>query len=494
MTDTEEVQDMRELGGAKWIWGGDNPRPVNSYRYFRKEFSLKEIPESAEIIIFAEFRYKLYINGRFIQTGPTLCQPAYRLVDRYRVLPYLQKGKNCVGVIVYCPGVMTGQWTLVNPALIVMVRIDNGRLNIPSDRSWKTLLSEAWVHPTQFCGYAKGFHEWHRIKNIPDGWDSPGFEDKEWANAFEMPFYAYGDTQHLKENYVGYPTLYEHLPLKLIKVNIASGVITDTMRKEEAEYYTATRNRWLKLMGKWNIYDINTPLEDEPLPEPVVTLMKSEEHFSAPEDMLIRNDNRNFPVRLNIPSSGHPSLVFDLGTVKSGMFILDIESESGGTADIGWDDRIDEDGRVKVFRSTPNCDRVEVPAGRVQWNGFFERGARYLQIVLRGFSGKVTIYKTGIKETLLPLNVKNPAVFSSDNGLLNLIWKASMETVRQYMNGCAAGDPVRERCHWLGDDTMAMRIAFYCFGEKRIWHRALELTAQSQNSDGSFPVISPGHF
>jgi hypothetical protein len=490
---SERARLSEELRAARWIWGGPAPRRINEFRLFRRDFSLAELPETAEVLAFAEFRYKLYINGRFVQTGPTCCQPVHRLLDRHDVRDYLRPGANVIAFVVHCPGIMTGQWTLVNPALLAALLLD-GQPTLATDASWLTHAGEAWQHPTQLCGYAKGFHEWLDLARLPAGWMAPGYPPSGWEAAVELPFYAHGSADALGVNYMGYPTLTLHTPVGMVNAGIADGIITERMRREATEYYTAVRNRWWRLMGKWNLPHNNVPLDDdEPLPEPIAERAHQEEHQPAPAGIVTIADKGVFPVAITIPDDGHPFVNLDMGLVRSGLLHLEIESTSGGTVDLAWDDRC-LDGRVPLFRSTPNCDRVQVPAGRVTWEGFFERGLRYLQIILRDFQGIVTLHHAGVRETLTPLPVDEPATFVSDNDLLNRIWQASVETTRQYMNGCAAGDPVRERCHWFHDDAMAMRMAFYVYGDWRTWRRALELTAQSQSAEGWFPVISPGHF
>ena len=56
---------------AQWIWGGaKSPRPTNAFRLFRREFELAAPPTGAQLCVSAEWRYKLYINGEFVQIGP----------------------------------------------------------------------------------------------------------------------------------------------------------------------------------------------------------------------------------------------------------------------------------------------------------------------------------------------------------------------------------------------------------------------------------------
>jgi hypothetical protein len=200
------------------------------------------------------------------------------------------------------------------------------------------------------------------------------------------------------------------------------------------------------------------------------------------------------PMTISIPNRGDPFVVYDFGIVRSGLVSIHIESRSGGTVDIAWDDRVDRHNNVTHYRSTPNCDRVVLRKGGGIWESFFDRGLRYIKLIFRGFEGELALKDVTVKETLTDYPLKSSAMFECDDRLLTDIWNASVNTIRNYMNGCGAGDPVRERCHWFGDDSLALRMAFYCYGDWTSWRRGLELTAQSQHTDGSFPVVSPGHF
>jgi len=493
----QETVIADKLDGAKWVWGGKDPRKENAYRFFRKEFDLADVPETAEVWAYAESKYKLYVNGRFVQAGPSLCEPDNRYIDRHNVTKYLRKGGNCIAFIVHCPGVINSVWTMVNAGLFAKVRIDDGRVEFGTDSSWQSLEGKAWQHPTAMCGYGKGWYEWCRLTQIPAGWNEADFDASGWENPVELPYFYCGQVDRFRENYTGYATLAEQLPVRLVKAGRSDGVITQEMKDKETEIYTIVRNRWRKLMGYWAMKSRDEALPaDMPIPEPIAMRAHLEKHSDASEDMVIDTGGENgLGVTINVPQKGDPFVTFDLGVVQCGFIMLEVESDSGGTVDIASDDRVRDDGSVPCFRAVPSCERVEVPAGRVSWDSFFDRGMRYIQVILRGFKGNVTIHKVGIRETLTPVDNANTATFESDNDLLNRIWRAAVRTTRVYVNssGCGAGDAIRERCHWFGDDTIALRMAFYCFGEWKQWRRALELTGKSQWANGCFPVMTPGN-
>ena len=87
---------------TNWIWlpewtleDAAEPHIVS----FRKQFELQNLPQTHTIRISADSRYKLYINGNFVQEGP---QKALSLkewfVDRLDIAAYLREGTNTAAV------------------------------------------------------------------------------------------------------------------------------------------------------------------------------------------------------------------------------------------------------------------------------------------------------------------------------------------------------------------------------------------------------------
>ena len=48
---------------ANWIWAEHNDQK-NDWVAFRKSFSVTEVPKQAELLISADTKYWLYVNGR----------------------------------------------------------------------------------------------------------------------------------------------------------------------------------------------------------------------------------------------------------------------------------------------------------------------------------------------------------------------------------------------------------------------------------------------
>src|SRR5262249_50674290 len=89
---------------AMWI-GSEHPFDLHeAYLRFRRELLLERVPAHAELLIAADSRYRLWINGQFVARGPARSYPHCQCVDRVDIATYLQPGPNLLAAQVYQPG------------------------------------------------------------------------------------------------------------------------------------------------------------------------------------------------------------------------------------------------------------------------------------------------------------------------------------------------------------------------------------------------------
>lgn len=65
---------MIDLPNTSWMWIPDWEKADHSVCYlvyFRKKILLEKIPESLKLQISADSRYKLYVNGKLAELGPS---------------------------------------------------------------------------------------------------------------------------------------------------------------------------------------------------------------------------------------------------------------------------------------------------------------------------------------------------------------------------------------------------------------------------------------
>jgi hypothetical protein len=136
---------------AKWIWRKQrNYKAFNQTILARKIFTVGAV-ESAVIRITADSTYRLFINGEWVNDGPSRSWPEHFKYDEIDVASFLRKGANEIEVIANCfgAGVMT-RFTVQAGLLVQLdVGLANGRSKtIASDKAWEVAELKTWQSDT----------------------------------------------------------------------------------------------------------------------------------------------------------------------------------------------------------------------------------------------------------------------------------------------------------------------------------------------------------
>ena len=90
---------------AKWIWRNQaDCQAYNQTVIARKQFQLDK-PASGRLRITADSYYRLYVNGTWVNDGPSRCWPEHFQYDELDVSSYLRDGANEIRVIARYYGV-----------------------------------------------------------------------------------------------------------------------------------------------------------------------------------------------------------------------------------------------------------------------------------------------------------------------------------------------------------------------------------------------------
>jgi len=150
---------------AEWIWApGPNKTSVpQGACHFRKHFGLAK-PESGEILIAADDKYELYVNGRRVGSGGSTDQ-----LDKYDITRLLSRGKNLVAVKVSNTKGSTA-------ALAAQVRVKDASKPMQSystDSSWRSSLRPLpfWYRPLYNDTRWTGAQSFGTLGQTPP-WDS----------------------------------------------------------------------------------------------------------------------------------------------------------------------------------------------------------------------------------------------------------------------------------------------------------------------------------
>jgi alpha-L-rhamnosidase len=191
---------------------------------FRKQLEVKQIPQKAEMMIFADSRYILWINGKYIERGPCRFDPKGPQYDVLDIKRFIQTGQNTIAIMVQ--GNVTVNLKVMKhiPGLTARIKIDNQQYI--TDTSWKC----SDQIPQQMI---KDIWTWSCIldkvdANSPDfNWQLPLFDDNKWEAAVPVSGETWG------------PLTMRSIPL-LRETDLGSGTIlqiknnsgTDTLKKK----------------------------------------------------------------------------------------------------------------------------------------------------------------------------------------------------------------------------------------------------------------------
>lgn len=163
---------------------------TNCHILYRKKFTLKDV-KKAEMFISADDFYKLYINGEYVDMGPT---PSYKWAYRYHKLnvkQYLRKGENTIAVHTYYQGLVNRYWVSgdLNHGLILDLVVD-GKTVVKSDESFR-IREHHGYKATGFYGYETCFREDYDARAKETGFQKPDFDDSAWENAHVKKYANY---------------------------------------------------------------------------------------------------------------------------------------------------------------------------------------------------------------------------------------------------------------------------------------------------------------
>ncbi len=136
---------------AKWIWRKqDSYTKYNDTIVARKTFELPQVA-SAQLSITADTRYRLFINGDWVNDGPCRSWPDHYQYDVVDVASYLKPGENEIRIIAKYFGVGTFHQIPQQAGLLAQLdatTTDGKAVRVITDATWEAAQASGWVSNT----------------------------------------------------------------------------------------------------------------------------------------------------------------------------------------------------------------------------------------------------------------------------------------------------------------------------------------------------------
>lgn len=424
---------------ADWI----APQNVNlkdfGVFHFRKSFDLAQKPAQFIINVSGDNRYRLFVNGHFIGTGPARSDLMHWNFETFDIAQYLNQGKNTVAAVVWNFGEYMPAAQMSNKTGFIMQGNTQLESLVNTNQTWKVFQNQAYkplpVDGRKLRTYiVVGAGEEVEASKFPTDWEKPVFDDSQWTNARTLGHGYIAGTGSGAEWYLVPRTIPQ---MEEIHQNINS------IRRYESSKTLTINDNWLKGKGALTI-----PANSKT----TILLDQTFETVAYPE--IIVSGGKDAKI-----SFIYAEALIDDKWVKGNR------NEIEGKHIIGIQDIFRPDGQAKKgFRP------------------LWFRTYRYIEITIETKEEALTINDFyGIK-TGYPFEEKGN--FSSNDPSLQNIWKVGWQTARLCAGESYFDCPYYEQLQYTGDTRIQALISLYVSGDDRLMRKALTDYDNSMTSEG----------
>ncbi len=406
---------------------------------FRRNFTLDSVPEKFIIYISADNRYRLFINGEYIVSGPSTGD-----IDNYRyetlnIANQLQLGKNVLAVEVVNFGEYRKASTMTFQTAFILQGDENNAVNLNTGKAskWKVINDKAFqsipfVSDSLRGYYAAGPGEKLLSKKHAWGWKQVNFDDSKWLapklGTVEFAVgrgFLYGSTWYLVPRMIPFM---EETKQRFEKIARSEGIKASDSFIKGTGGLTIPPNKKVSILIDQTHHTIGHPLI----------------HYSKGEGSQIK--------------------------ITYAEALFDKDWKKGHRNDIVGKDIL---GYYDIIEADGGDDRSFKPFGQKTYRFIqLDIETKEEALIIDDYYGVFTAYP-----------FKEKATFESDNQVLTDIWDASWLTLR---NSAVEDfiDPYYEQLQYIGDTRIVAMISLSVDGDDRLMKKAIDMFDNSRLPNG----------
>jgi len=432
-----------------WIWRTDDMIPKKQSVLFRHSF-LYTGEKPASIDISASSRYKLYVNGSYICSGPQKGSRFCQYYDTLDITKWLHSGNNVIGVHVqYYPNDYYKSMTFGSGPVSVVnasrggLWIASDTLPITTDSRGECCVDEGYYFVEAMeSKYAGDMEKRDGRQSIGD-WMQPEYSAAGWQKAVEL---CPADTHRM------------------------GGVLYE-----------------------WQLQPRNIPMLFEKKIKPVGISRQTGIDFTP----LLKGET------VKIPPHSQIYVDLDMGELVNAYVNLPLwSSEAGSCVTLEYSESyrtVNPGGRaVKAIRDQAGellcgeTDSYIAFAGAQTYEPFCIRTFRYLRLKIVTEDASVVLEMPDIRLTGYPLCEEG--TFRAEDPRLNQMWNISARTLRRCMLDTYVDCPYYEQMQYIMDTMIEALLTFQISRDDKLVRRAIEDFHSSQRPDGMIQCNAPASF
>ena len=404
---------------ARWIAPPNIALDEYGVFHFRKKIVLDSVSEEFPIFITADNRYRLFVNGEFVNNGPAKSDVAHWYYDELDIALFLKPGTNIISVVVWNFGKYKAHWQMSNKTGLLVQGVGSNSQIINTNSSWKVYHNLAYK-PSRFGRQFTVTGPGDRIDGAlyPVGFEKLDFDDSDWKTSREM----------------------------------AKGSPLGTSE-----------------FSDWGL-----------VPRPIPQMERKEEQFQFLYQDGIKKENpflRNST--LTIPENTSTELLFDRSVMTLGYPTLNISGGAGARIELFYAEALKDSAGVKGNRNNIEgkdmvndfSDLILVDGKFGSFTPLWKRAFRFVKVKIDTKDQPLEILDFYSVFSAYPL--KQNAKFKSSLADLERIWDVGWRTLRLCADETYMDCPYYEQLQYIGDTRIQALITMYVDGDTRLMKNAL---------------------
>jgi hypothetical protein len=449
-----------ESSVANWIAPGTVRGDSFVVFHARRSFDLTGIPAHFVVHVSADNRYRLYLNGVSVSSGPQRADVAHWRYETLDLAPALRVGRNVLAAIVW-------NWGAARPVAQHSYRtafvLQGGGMAAPlvnTGPGWRLLVDSAYApvvitNATVAGYYAAGPGEEVDAARYPWHWEAPDYDDSRW------PVIA--------------PNQMREAAAPLRAFNGDAGAIVGRWRTRASIGPTTGEQ-----IG-WQLEPRSIPPMDEVLQR--LTAVRRATGIQ-PTDGFLRGTSD-----LVVPARTQVTVLLDQAHTTNAYPVLETSGGAGGTVRLTYaealvDAKGNKGNRNDIAgRTIRGVYDVFHPAGSHRlFRPLYWRSFRYIQLDISTAGEPLTLHDLHGVFTGYPLRER--ARFTSDAEWLADIWRMDWNGARIGAFETYMDTPYYEQLQYVGDTRIQSLITLYMSGDDRLVRQAIDQFDASRIPEG----------
>ncbi len=414
----------------------------------RRAFELGARPASFVVHVSADNRYRLYVNGVSVATGPQRADVAHWRYETVDIAPHLREGRNVIAAVIWNWGAQRpiAQHSL-RSAFVLQGDTPESAARVNTGAGWKLRIDSAYA-PIPFTYamiggyYAAAPGERVDAARVPWGWEQPEHRDDDWYTV------TVGDGAQL------------------------AGKLQ--LRADPRGSVTGEVSGW-QLMSR-----------ELPPMEESVQRFKGVRRVSGvtADDAFLRGAGE-----VLIPAHTTASILVDQGHTTNAYPSLETSGGMGSTVTLTYAEALIDSRGEKGHRDSVTGRRmrgvfdVYRPAGdRRVYQPLWWRSFRYVQLDIVTEDEPLRVHDLHGVFTAYPFVARGR--FRSDERWIDSVWAMNWNGARIGAHETYMDTPYYEQLQYVGDTRLQALISLYVPGDDRLPRQALQQFDDSRLPEG----------